>query len=562
MTDTVFDILDAEVTQRENTKVIAEMDMLAGIYEGILPPEFDKFFPKSTPKQVVNLVRLAWDDLATQVGRLPDFRADPMDSTKAAGEAAGKLERIAHYYMRMASPRGELFLWELAWWLVGIGRAVAIVTPNVEGQYPEFQIRDPRTVFPNPRKTSGSQIVELEDLIFKYELDEKEMANRGLATKKRIPGSEAGAKMYKGSVIEFIDDTHWIIASDGGTVQRTAHGLGVVPGWVFQTFSPDKSAGLSQFADQITFMVAISRMLSQKLRYADRLAHPITWVKGHESTIKIGPDVINKLGPQGEMGVVAPPTQLQVDRDIELLTRFSRILNRNPEVRQGEIQSRGSYTSAKTLEQLSEAIDTVVGRMWDYVSVGSEHLMAAAFAMDEMLWWDVEKSITGVVRGTRYNVSYTPKKDIAGQRKINVDYGFGVGGYQGFLQQLQAKDSGLQSQRGALEQMPGVSDVEAKLREIELEQMDAAGQRNFMAQAEAGQLDMILWSKLRDELAKGNKSLSQLITKYQEDLQAQAALAVEQGGAEAMTAPEGPQEAPMEQQQEQPAGIPPAALVG
>ena len=559
MSESVFDILDGEVFKREDQVVIQEMDMLAGIYEGKLPSAFDKFFPKSTPKQVVNLVRLAWDDLATQVGRLPDFRADPMDSTKAAGEAAGLLERIAHFYMRKAAPRGELFLWEMAWWLVGIGRSVAIVTPNVEGKYPEFQIRDPRTAFPKAKKTSGNQIVELADIIFKYELTEDEMEERGLKTKPRQPGSEKGAKAFMGTVIEFIDDQQWIIASDGGTVQRTEHGMGVVPGWVFQTFAPNKTAGLSQFADQITFMVAISRMLSQKLRYADRLAHPITWVKGHEGTVTIGPDVLNKLGPQGEMGQLSSPTQLQVDRDIELLTRFSRILNRNPEVRQGEIQSRGSYTSAKTLEQLSEAIDTVVGRMWDYVSVGMESLMAAAFAMDEKLWPKVEKSITGVVKGSRFNVSYTPSKDIAGQRRINVDYGFGVGGYQGFLQQLQAKDSGLQSQRGALEQMPGVSDVEAKLREIELEQMDAAIQRNFMAQAEAGQLDVILWAKLREELAKGTKSIGQVITKYSEELQAQAQAAIEQGGADALTAAPGV-EAPVEE--EQLPGIPPAALVG
>jgi hypothetical protein len=559
MSESVFDILDDEVRTREDQAVVAEQNMLAGIYEGKLPSAFDKYFPKSTPKQVVNLVRLAWDDLATQVGRLPDFRADPRDSTKAAGDAAGMLERIAHFYMRKAAPRGELFLWELAWWLVGIGRAVAIVTPNTEDKHPEFQIRDPRTCFPKAAKTSGTQIVELADIIFKYELDEKEMMERGLKVKPRQPGSERGAKAFSGTVIEFIDRDQWIVASDGGTVQRTEHGLGIVPGWVFQTFSPDKTAGLSQFQDQITFMVAISRMLSQKLRYADRLAHPITWVKGYEGTVTIGPDVLNKLSPQGEMGQLSSPTQLQVDRDIELLTRFSRILNRNPEVRQGEIQSRGSYTSAKTLEQLSEAIDTVVGRMWDYVSVGSESLMAAAFAMDEKLWPNMEKSITGVVKGTRFNVTYTPSKDIAGARKINVDYGFGVGGYQGFLQQLQAKDSGLQSQRGALEQMPGVSDVEAKLREIELEQMDAAIQRNFMAQAEAGQLDVLLWAKLRKELAKGSKSIAQIIEKYQEELQAQAQAAIEQGGADALTAPP-IDEAPIAE--ESLPGLPPAALVG
>ena len=559
MTASVYDILDGEVSKREDGKIIAEMDMLAGIYEGKLPPAFDKFFPKSSPKQVVNLVRLAWDDLATQVGRLPDFRADPMDSTKAAGEAAGLLERIAHYYMRKAAPRGELFLWELAWWLVGIGRAVAIVTPNLEGQYPEFQMRDARTAFPKAKKTSGNQIVELADIIFKYELTVMEMEERGLIAKASVASSD-GRKSDVGYVIEFIDDTQWIVASDGGTVQRVVHDLGVVPGWVFQTFAPNKGAGLSQFADQITFMVAISRMLSQKLRFADRLAHPITWVKGHEGTITIGPDVLNKLGPQGEMGQLSAPTQLQVDRDIELLTRFSRILNRNPEVRQGEIQSRGSYTSAKTLEQLSEAIDTVVGRMWDYVSVGAEKLMEVAFAMDEKLWPNVEKSINGVINGTRYNVSYVPSVNIAGQRRINVDYGFGVGGYQGFLQQLQAKDSGLQSQRGALEQMPGVSDVEAKLREIELEQMDAAIQRNFMAQAEAGQLDVLLWAKLREELAKGTKSIGQIITKYSEELQKQAQAASEQGGVDSLTAAPGV-EAPPETEEQLP-GIPPAALVG
>lgn len=560
MTDSLYDTLDSEVRKREDQGVLAEQNMMTGIYEGKLPDAYDKYFPKSAPKSVVNLVRLAWDDLATQIGRLPDFRAEPKNATKAEGEAAGTLEKIAHFYMRKAAPRGEMFLWELAWWLVGVARAVAVVVPNEEGKYPELNLRDPRTAYPKPKRTSGKAIIELEDIIFKYDLDTDEMEARGLKSKPRA-GSEYGrdGKKYKGTVIEYIDKDQWVIVSDGGTVIRRDHNLGIVPAWVFQTFAPNKRAGLSQFQDQITFMVAISRMLSQKLRYSDRLAHPITWVKGHEGTITIGPDVINKLGPQGEMGQLSAPQQLQVDRDIALLDRFSRILNRNPEVRQGEIQTRGSYTSAKTLEQLSEAIDTVVGRMWDVLSVGLEHLMAAAFAMDEKLWPNAEKSINGTLKGSKYSLTYTPKEAIGGRRSINVDYGFGVGGYQGFLQQLQAKEAGLQSQRGALEQMPGVSDVESKMREIELEQMDAAIQRNFMALAEAGQLDVLLWAKLRKELAKGKKSIGQIIEDYEEELRAQAQEATAQGGAEALTAAPGPEEmmgAPA------PPGVPPLASIG
>ena len=565
LSDSPFNMLSQEVERRAWKKGQALLNIMADLFEGKLPEEFDKFFPSGEPKQIVNLVRLAWNDLAIQIGRLPDLRADPINSSNAELKRVGKLERIGFGYLRNSKPSGKLLMYELAFWLIGGGRSVALVQPDAENKTPTFTLRDPRTAYPNAKVTAGNQIVELEDIIFKYELPKQEMKNRGLATKAGTAPStlwidRQSTEEEMGTVIEFIDDKRWMVLSDGGTVKITEHSLGMVPAYVFQTFSPNRPYGISQFQDQVSFMVGISRLLTQKMAFNDRVVWPITWVKGHEGKIKVGPHVINKLDAQGEMGVLAPTTQIQVDRDIEQLTQFSRILNRNPEVRQGEIQSKGQYTSAKTLEQLAEAIDTVVGVHWDIISVGMQYLMKVAFKMDEQLWGSLEKTSTLVIKNQAQRTKYTPKVDIAGRHFINVEYGFGVGGYQGFLQQLQALEAKTTSRRRAIEQMPGIHDVDAVIREIELESVDDAGGAALQAQAAQGTLDLVLWAELRDDMAKNGTPLNEAILKYTERIQQQAvdAQAAGPGGAEALTAP--PTEGlPLE---EQPLpGLPPQQLV-
>jgi len=302
------------------------------------------------------------------------------------------------------------------------------------------------------------------------------------------------------------------------------------------------------------------------MAYNDRLVWPITWIKAHEGKIKVGPHTVVKLGAQGEIGQLQPTQQIQVDKDIEQMTQFSRILNRNPEVRQGEIQSKGQYTSAKTLEQLAEAIDTVIGVHWDLIGPGLEYLLKTCFMMDEKLYGRTKKVTTGRIKSKAFRLEYTPKEKIKGRWDINVEYGFGVGGYQGFLQQLQALEAKTTSRRRAIEQMPGTHDVDEVMREIELEQMDDSGQAAFAAQAASGTLDVILWAEIRQEMAKKGMPLNEAILLYTERIQSQAAQAQQSDqGPDALTAP--PQEGALPEGgglplAEQPLpGLPPQQLV-
>jgi hypothetical protein len=557
MTTKVYDVLDAAVRQREWTKEREELEEMVRLYEGELPDRYRKFFPKNSPEHLVQVIPLAWDDLATQIGRLPDLRGEPRDNSATELKAAGKLEKIGFSYLRNAKPSGKLFMKQLAWWLQ-LGRGVAIVTPDFDKQSPRFEIRDPRTCYPGVKEMVNNTIIELEDLIFKYELDIEEARLRGLAHPPQFNDEGKDERAHTTvKIIEYIDSDKWCIVSEDGQYKEAYHNLGVVPGHVFDSFTPNRKAGRSRFRDQVTLAVSISRLISAKMAFADKLTSTTLWTRNFEGVLEMGGDTIIKLGPQGELGQIGPTQLLQVDQDIQMLNQFSRVLNRNPEVRQGEIAAKGTYTSAKTLEQLSDAIDTVVGADWDVIGPGMEKLFAIAFEMDVKLWGNVEKTVTGNLHGKRFFDSYLPSKDIGDRRDIRVDYGFGVGGYQGFLMHLQAGDAGYMSNRRVMESMPGVSDVDEEMRTIELESLDEAAKAAILAQAAQGALDLRMIADIKNLVAKKGVPILEAVQKLQEQIaaQAQASQGTEQA---ALTAPM-PEEMPMEEEMP---GIPPSVMMG
>ena len=563
MSREVYKELFNEAQTRRDNEMIKRQQLIADLYNGKIPQEYEKYFPRNAPKTIVQLIKNAHDDLATSVGRIPDLRSDTLDETVKEEKAAALHERIGFNYLRNAEPTGKQFMWQLAWWLVGTGRSVAVVRPDEKNKVPVLSIRDPRTALPNMR-TVGGVPVEMYYILFEYEIPEKSAIAQGLAKEggrnEGGPTSFSGgpnAKMVK--VFELIDDKNWTLVSDQGFMLREQHELDEVPAWVFQNFNPEEEGGLSLFKDQVSMMVAVSMLVTMKLAAADKNVNPIYWAKGHTGTVKLGPNVLNKLSSQGEMGRLDPPLIPQVDRDIDQLVQFSNIFNKNPEVRQGQVDSKGAYQSAKTLEQLDSAIDTTIGAYWDIIAPGMQKLLGAMYQMEEIKWPNLEKRITTNIKGKKMRDAYTPAENIGGRYYINIDYGFGIGGYQGFLQNLQANQAKVKSRKAAMEAMPGISDIDMEMRQIQIEDLDDAQMANIQSQAAAGEMDMVFMAELREMVAKG-KPVHEAIVKLTEEAQAQAQAAVETGATAPVTNPE-QVEAPPPQEAAAPPGLDPAAVV-
>lgn len=537
-----FDLLSGVATRRKDHQKIQNMDLMAALYRGKLPSQYDKYQPKSSFPIIPNIIKNAWDDISSSVGKAPELRADAMDETQAEEKRVGLLERIAYSYLKDAEPTTKVLLKRTAWWLAGTGNAVVIVTPDDENKKPVISYRDPRGAMPNMRTVDGIP-VELYDILFEREIPVATAIELGLAPKDyqstafAVGQAEPTMKVY-----EFIDDTAWTVVSEAGMGTRTEHNLGVCPAWYFQSFNPDEEGGLSLFEQQVSLMVGVSVLMSMKIAGADKMVNPIYYAKGHQGTIKIGPNQLNKLSPSGEMGMLHPAQVPQVDRDIDQLVAFSNILNKNPEVRQGQVDTKGAYQSQATLEELASAVDNTIDDYWDIMSFGFKKILYIALCMDEKLYGNEEKHISLNVKGKKYRDTYVPSKDIDGHYDVNVDYGFGLGGYQGFLQNLQANQAKVRSRKAAIEAMPGVSDVEREVRQIQLEDLSDAQMANLMSQAANGALDMVFMAKLQKAVAKG-KPLDETILKLTEEAQAQAAAAAQTEGISPVTAEAPPEEA-------------------
>jgi len=534
---------------------LEDMFKLAEVYEGELPAEYVEFFPKNTPRHEVNFIGLAWDDLAQSVARAPEVQVDPVNLSNASVNKAAKLEKIATSYLQSARPFDSAFLYTNAWNIVGLGKFAAMAIPDGSDKRPKLEPRDPRYTFPGAKRRVGTYIDEISDMIFETNMKRSEAVQLGLARERDKDG-----KMLQGDVVvyEYVDSTVWgQFGPDGQIV--APHNLGCVPGVYRSTFSPNKT-GKSQFKEQISLMVAVSRIITQKIAYLDRVIYPITWVKGLTGELTLGPNAVATLSEHGSIGQLSPPATLQVDRDLSTLERYQRILNRNPEVRQGEVDGKGAYVGAKTLDSLNDSVDNSVARFWDAMQSGYEELIAIALEMDETLYGDLTKPLSVTIKGQRNVETYTPSKDIGGRRTVRVAYGFGVGGsYQSFLENVQAWQAELKPKRMAIESMPGGNDAARIMRELELDKIDNVAMEGFLAQAQQGQIDMVLWAKFRRLMEDKGLSWHEAFIKYEEAFAAQAQEAVEQPIPETGLT-QAPPQAPAPP--EALAGVPPSALLG
>jgi hypothetical protein len=512
----------------------AVMDKLVNAYFGVLPAEFNDYFDPEMHVHVINMLRMAWDDLAIRAGKTFRVTVRPDNDSDTARARAEKQEKIGYWYNEAGGCIGgigrDMVQKVQAWWMVGCANAVYLTLPSYQDETPFITFRDPRTYFPPAGWTPYSQ-APADDGIFAYQMTLGELRRRypdaELEVSQKFGRRSTGygsASMSRNTdetqvwVNEFYSPDSWMVVALGDspvTLVRTDTGdrghPDVNPIVPVSLYNPSGAKGRSFLADQVSIQAALARMFSQKLDFYDRTLYPIVFhTRLMGQTLRIGPYATNEFdasdGTAPKVEVVAPAHQIDADQTMNFALGLSRMLNRNPESFQGQ----GQADSAKAIDALESGVTaTIRDDFWPPMLAAEPRIMENCAKLDVNLWPGSKKNAEGKRNNRPYAITYTPTVDLRGREKaFRAQPGYGTAGYRGVIEILQMLGAEQIDELSAIEQRPDVEDADEMLRRINMDRLAKLERLQLSAAAQIppgtpGALQDGALAKLKQLIAKG-----------------------------------------------------------
>jgi hypothetical protein len=271
------------------------------------------------------------------------------------------------------------------------------------------------------------------------------------------------------SVVTQMDKDWWTVVANDKIILQVEHGMGFVPFRYTAMNVADQLGGESMFEQNIGLVLAYMRMLNQKLTYNENVVWPWLHVRG---VFDMDPNtrVITTMDQTGAAEFLTPPGELQAERDLEVLDRLIRIMNQDTESLRGE--APGSTVTGLGIGELNRTVTAAVQDFWDVMRPDIEFLRSSALIMDEELYGSVKKPMMGKTKGESFEEEYVPKQVINGHHTVQVDFGIGVGGFEGFVELMQFAAQGFIDEQEVMENAPWIKSVSATKKRVLLDRIE------------------------------------------------------------------------------------------
>jgi hypothetical protein len=451
-----------------------------GNYQALWPSEFRR----GVPPKVVNWIRLAWRRYASMVGKVPTTHVTPSKISRVNQKTADKIEKIQAYYDEAAVM--ERLMRRYAWYLVGLGASCIGVMPDKTMQGPKFFVKDPRAVLAAPGSGSEANTHSWQSMLMKPDMGVISMpwvmfseVVTGTYLVDTFSDPEDHYKLAKimndrgqftpNTLLTYWDKEHIKILVNDKAFITMEHGLGFVPVRFTTMDVPDQLGGESMFEQNIGLVLAYMRLLTQKLTYNENVVWPWLVTKGPN---RMDPQnrVIELMDRDGDAQFLAPPGEIQAERDLEVLDRLIRVMNMDTESLQGEAPA--STVTGRGVSELNRSVTTAVQDFWRIMKPDVEFVKSAALMLDEDLYGGKTKNMLGRHKGENFEESYTPNKDINGHHSVAVDFGIGVGGFEGFVEMMQMAAQGYLDETTVMENAPWIRSVSDTRKKVMLDRME------------------------------------------------------------------------------------------
>ena len=446
---------------------------------------FRGLFPEDWPAPVIsNAIDIAAQDTAEAVGVVPTLQAFG-DSVlnESQRSRADKLTKVINAYAWESSLGSQMVT--AADYLVSYGFAVLRVEANYDGERPHIHVDDPigayveRDRFNKVTTYFQSWRRKASDLAALF----PEHANRLHTPQAWNQSADRDLTLIRtydkhGNCLLLVEQ------EPGLVLESYQHPLGRIPVAIAQRPTLDGEAR-GQYDDALWVWAARAKLALLSLEATQKAVEAPIAVPNDVQEFALGPDaLIRTASPERirRVGLELPNSAMIADRTLDEEVRSAA---RFPEVRSGNIDS--SIVTGKGVQALMGGFDSRIKSFQAVLGDAVASSLSMALEVDEKVWPNTPRTLSGAANGSPYTVKYTPSKDIRGEYGVSYEYGMlaGLDPNRALVWGLQALSAGLLSKSFLRRNLPMSLDVTEEEQTMDVENLRQSLMTSIQAYASA-----------------------------------------------------------------------------
>lgn len=460
-------------------------DVRSGDIESVIPGAMPDAWPKPI---VANLIDTSARDIAEVMGAMPSINcASGVMTTDKAKKFSSKRTKIANWYVQNSRLNaGEQVNFCDHYNTYGMG--IYVIEPDFEDMTPRIRVENPMGVYPEidlyGRVRSYAKVWRDEaiNLVAKFP-----HLLRVLQSNETNTSAAMGWEQREIEVVKYCDAdqiTMFLPNHGNQLVSAMENPMGKVYVSIAQRPGFDKETR-GAFDDAIWVQLAKARMALLGLEATEKSVRAPLFVPSDVQKMTFGADAVVRSNSPEKARYLTPDYPQFAMQEGAMLDQEARTAMRSPEVRSGNLDA--SIITGKGVQALMGGFNTVITTGQNVVAQALSRALSLCFEMDEKLWPGMKKTVAGVVQGTPFEETYTPRKDIGGSYSVDVTYGFAAGQdpARAIVALLQLRGDQLVSRDFVQRQLPMDLDVVELQAQIDNEQFTDALKQGIMGYMQA-----------------------------------------------------------------------------
>jgi hypothetical protein len=455
--------------------------------ENIMPGSLPDAWPKPI---TANAIDIAARQLAENLAPLPSINcASGVTTSDRAKRFVAKKTKVAYHYV--IDSRLKPAMPQACDWYLTYGSMPIVVEADFKAGGPRLRFDNPKGSYPQfdlwGQVVSYTKVFREEAQSLAAKFPEHTEAIYGKAAGwdgKRLAADETRLEVVKycdkDSYVLYMPERQNLVLSD------TVNPFGKTPVAIAVKPSYDEQ-DRGQFDDAVYPHLARNKMAMYALEATNQTIRAPLAIPTDVQKIPFGDNAVIRTNSPEKIRRVGQDIPAAAFQQEAMLGEEVQRAVRTPASATGDVQA--SIITGQGVNALNGGYDIQIATGQMVIGAALERALELAFEMDEKFWPDAKKTVSGVINGTPFQESYTPGRDIRGDYRVSVSYGFasGMNPNQALVFLLQLRGDQLVPRDFVQRQLPMDVDVTALQAQVDNEQtVDALKQGVFSMLASMG----------------------------------------------------------------------------